>query len=109
MLAKRDQADARQRECARVGVESLATAGTARQKPDERCDCACGDPTADFARASAEVLDAYAGDGVVERTGPAWGLAYSNQLLHGRDLARATNQDATMPDGLAQARIRLDP
>ena len=62
-----------------------------------------GDPTADFARATAEVADAYAPDGVIERTGPALGIAFSDQLLHGWDLARATNQDATMPDGLAQA------
>jgi uncharacterized protein (TIGR03086 family) len=61
------------------------------------------DPSADFARGSAEVMDAYAPDGVVERTGPALGIAFSDQLLHGWDLARATKQDATMPDGLAQA------
>jgi uncharacterized protein (TIGR03086 family) len=62
-----------------------------------------GDPTADFARATAEVMDAYAPDGVVEKTGPALGIAFSDQLLHGWDLARATKQDATMPDGLAAA------
>jgi uncharacterized protein (TIGR03086 family) len=62
-----------------------------------------GDPTADFARATAEVMDAYAPDGVIERTGPALGIAFSDQLLHGWDLAQATDQDATMPDGLAQA------
>ena len=62
-----------------------------------------GDPTADFARATAEVADAYAPDGDIERTGPALGIAFSDQLLHGWDLARATNQDAAMPEGLAQA------
>ena len=61
------------------------------------------DPSADFARATAEVADAYAEDGVVEQTGPALGIAFSDLLLHGWDLARATHQDATMPDGLAQA------
>jgi uncharacterized protein (TIGR03086 family) len=61
------------------------------------------DPSTDFDRASAEVVDAYARDGVVEQMGPALGIAFSDQLLHGWDLARATNQDATMPDGLAQA------
>ena len=61
------------------------------------------DPGADFARATAEVMDAYAQDGVVGRTGPALGIAFSDQLLHGWDLAKATDQDATMPDGLAQA------
>ena len=46
-------------------------------------------------------------DGVIEKTGPALGIAFSDQLLHGWDLARATNQDATMPDGLAQAAYEL--
>ena len=48
-------------------------------------------------------MDAYAQDGVVERTGPALGIAFSDQLLHGWDLARAAEQDTTMPEGLAQA------
>jgi uncharacterized protein (TIGR03086 family) len=61
------------------------------------------DPSADFARATAEVMDAYSQDGVIERTGPALGIAFSDQLPHGWDLARATKQDATLPDGLAQA------
>jgi uncharacterized protein (TIGR03086 family) len=61
------------------------------------------DPTGDFERGSADVLDAYGQDAVVERMGPALGIAFSDQLLHGWDLARATKQDATMPDGLAAA------
>jgi uncharacterized protein (TIGR03086 family) len=61
------------------------------------------DPTADFERATAEVIEAYAQDGVVDKMGPALGIAFSDLLLHGWDLARATKQDATMPDGLAQA------
>ena len=61
------------------------------------------EPTADFDRATAEVLDAYGQEGVVEKMGPALGIAFSDQLLHGWDLARATDQDATMPDDLAQA------
>jgi uncharacterized protein (TIGR03086 family) len=61
------------------------------------------DPSADFARASGDVMDAYSKDGVVERTGPALGIAFSDELLHGWDLARATKQDETMPGGLAEA------
>jgi len=61
------------------------------------------DPSADFARASGDVMDAYSKDGVVERTGPALGIAFSDELLHGWDLARATMQDETMPEGLAEA------
>ena len=42
-------------------------------------------------------------EGVVEKTGPALGIAFADQLLHGWDLAKATGQDATMPAGLAEA------
>jgi uncharacterized protein (TIGR03086 family) len=61
------------------------------------------DPVSDFARATTDVTDAFSQEGAVEKTGPALGIAFSDQLLHGWDLARATNQDATMPEGLAQA------
>jgi uncharacterized protein (TIGR03086 family) len=61
------------------------------------------DPVADFEHAQAETLQAFGADGVIEKTGPSLGIAFSDQLLHGWDLARATGQDATMPDGLAQA------
>lgn len=61
------------------------------------------DPTADFEKGRSNVLAAYGEDGVLEKTGPALGIAFSDQLLHGWDLARATNQDARMPDGLPQA------
>jgi uncharacterized protein (TIGR03086 family) len=61
------------------------------------------DPRADFERARQDVLDAFAEPGVIEKKGPSLGIAFSDQLLHGWDLARATGQDATMPDGLAEA------
>lgn len=61
------------------------------------------DPAADFARSRTEVLRAFTGDGVVESTGPLLGIAFADQLVHGWDLARATGQDASMPDGLAEA------
>lgn len=61
------------------------------------------DPVGDFAEARAEVVQAFAQEGVIDRTGPALGIAFSDQLLHGWDLARATGQDATMPAGLAEA------
>jgi uncharacterized protein (TIGR03086 family) len=61
------------------------------------------DPVADFRDAQRATLQAFGADGVIEKTGPSLGIAFSDQLLHGWDLARATGQDATMPDGLAQA------
>jgi uncharacterized protein (TIGR03086 family) len=61
------------------------------------------DPVADFERGRADALHAFGAEGVIEKTGPAVGIAFSDQLLHGWDLARATGQDATMPAGLAEA------
>jgi uncharacterized protein (TIGR03086 family) len=62
---------------------------------------------ADFARTRAETLRTFGEDGVIEKTGPSLGIAYSDQLLHGWDLATATGQDATMPEGLPQAAYEL--
>jgi len=64
------------------------------------------DPVADFLDARAETLQTFAADGVIERTGPALGIAFADQLLHGWDLAIASGQDAVMPDGLAEAAYR---
>jgi len=60
-------------------------------------------PAADFERARIEALQVFGEDGVLERTGPMLGIAASDQLLHGWDLARATGQDETMPAELAEA------
>ena len=35
------------------------------------------------------------------------GIAFSDQLLHGWDVAKATGQDAAMPDGLAEAAYEM--
>ena len=64
-------------------------------------------PITDFDRARAETLSTFAAPGVIERTGPSLGIAFSDQLLHGWDLAQATAQDATMPAGLAEAAYEL--
>ena len=61
------------------------------------------DPVQDFAKGRTELLDVFGQDGVIDKTGPALGIAFADQLLHGWDLARATDQDATMPEGLAEA------
>ena len=61
------------------------------------------DPTADLERARRDVVQAFSAEGAVEKTGPALGIAFADQLLHGWDVARATGQDATMPEGLAAA------
>ena len=60
------------------------------------------DPVRDFERARAETMETFGEPGVIEKTGPAIGIATADQLLHGWDLAKATGQDATMPDDLAE-------
>ena len=62
-----------------------------------------GDAVADFKQARQNVLETYGQEGVIEKTGPALGIAFADMLLHGWDVAKATGQDATMPDGLPQA------
>jgi len=61
------------------------------------------DVVADFKQAHSETLSVFSEDGVLEKTGPTLGIAFSDELLHGWDLAKATGQDPTMPEGLAQA------
>ncbi len=63
-------------------------------------DVLSDEPATDFDRARAETLATFGEPGVMEKTGPALGIAFSDQLLHGWDLALSTGQDATMPDEL---------
>jgi len=65
------------------------------------------DPVADFQQARAEVLRAFGDPGVREKTGPALGIAFSDLLLHGWDVARATGQESTMPPGLPDAAYQM--
>lgn len=65
------------------------------------------DPVPSFERTRAEMLSAFGEPGVIEKTGPALGIAFADQLLHGWDLAVATGQDPTMPEGLAAAAYEL--
>lgn len=61
------------------------------------------DPVTSFERGRAELIGAFGQRGVIDRTGPALGIAFADQLLHGWDLAKATGQNATMPEGLPAA------
>jgi uncharacterized protein (TIGR03086 family) len=65
------------------------------------------DPVADFKRARAETVRTFEAPGVIEKTGPSLGIAFSDQLLHGWDLATSTGQDAAMPDGLPEAAYQI--
>ena len=65
------------------------------------------DPIKDFDRARAKTVSTFAKPGVIEKTGPSLGIAFADQLLHGWDLAKATAQDATMPEGLPEAAYEM--
>ena len=65
------------------------------------------DPSAEFDRARDETLRTFGAPGVIERTGPSLGIAFSDQLLHGWDLAVSTAQDTAMPEGLPEAAYRM--
>jgi uncharacterized protein (TIGR03086 family) len=58
------------------------------------------DPVVTFERSRSDLIQAFREPGAIEKTGPALGIACADQLVHGWDLARATGQDATMPEGL---------
>ena len=64
-------------------------------------------PVRDFEHAREDILTTYSDPSVIEKTGPALGIAFSDVLLHGWDVARATGQDTTMPPGLAEAAYEM--
>ena len=61
------------------------------------------DPEAAYETVRQEMLTVYRQPGVIEKTGPSLGLAFTDQLIHGSDLAAATGQDPTIPEDLASA------
>jgi uncharacterized protein (TIGR03086 family) len=74
------------------------------------------DPAAQYEEARKKTIAAYAAPGVLEGTlsgaggMPAmqiFGIAFCDQLIHGWDLARATGQDAQMPEDLAGLAMQL--
>ncbi|MBV9664432.1 MAG: TIGR03086 family protein [Actinobacteria bacterium] len=65
------------------------------------------DPVGAFDAARNETKAAFGEPGVIEKTGPSLGIAFSDLLIHGWDLAKASGEDATMPDGLAAAAYEI--
>jgi uncharacterized protein (TIGR03086 family) len=65
------------------------------------------DPVGAFERGRADLLRVFGAPGVIDKTGPALGIAFADQLLHGWDVAKATGQDATMPAGLPAAAYEM--
>ena len=69
-------------------------------------ELATDDPIEAF-RGRAEIIRTFAAPGVIEKTGPSLGIAFADQLIHGWDLAKSTDQDATMPEGLPDAAYEM--
>ena len=65
------------------------------------------DPVKQFEEERAKTLDVFGRQGVIEKTGISLGVATSDILIHGWDVAKATGQDATMPEGLPDAVYEL--
>ena len=86
-------------------------AGSARgddvQLSQDPPDLLSDDPIFDFDRARADTLRTFGEPGVIEKTGPALGIAFSDSLIHGWDLAVSTGQDPTMPQGLPDAAFEM--
>ncbi len=70
-------------------------------------DLVTKDPVADLSQLSAQMLRVFGQPGVLDKTGSLLGIAFSDQLLHGWDLATSTGQDPTMPEGLANAAYQV--
>jgi uncharacterized protein (TIGR03086 family) len=61
------------------------------------------DPARDFEAARDDLVQTYSDPAVMEKRAQGIGVAFSDILIHGWDVAQATGQHTTMPDGLAQA------
>jgi uncharacterized protein (TIGR03086 family) len=85
----------------------VARGDSARPPSSAPPDLVGQDPVAAFERARADVLTAFGAPGVLEKTGPSLGIAFSDMLLHGWDVAKSTGQDTAMPDGLADAAFKM--
>jgi uncharacterized protein (TIGR03086 family) len=70
-------------------------------------DLISDDPGSDFDQAREETLKTFSAPGTIEKTGPSLGIALTDQLLHGWDLAVSTGQDATMPEDLPEVAYEM--
>lgn len=64
-------------------------------------------PVPSFEKGRSDLMAAFGEPGVIDKTGPALGVAFADQLLHGWDLAEGTGQDSTMPEGLPAAAYEM--
>ncbi len=91
-----------------VGVQDLFAAGATGQgpsgpppagKPD---NVISDDPAADYEAGRKRVVESYQQEGALEKGAMLLGIGVVDQVVHGWDLAKATGQDATMPEDIAQ-------
>lgn len=61
------------------------------------------DPAKQYEGARQATLDAFREPGAAEKAAMLMGIATTDQLVHGWDLAKATGQDGRMPEDLAES------
>jgi uncharacterized protein (TIGR03086 family) len=71
--------------------------------PPNPPDLAGKDPAATYDKASKETLKSFKKPGALDKAGFTAQIAFVDQLIHGWDIAKASGQDAKMPDDLAKA------
>lgn len=65
------------------------------------------DPVSAFEESRRSVLEAYKDPKVLEEKAVTLGIAFSDSLIHGWDLAKGTDQDTKMPEDLAEAAFQM--
>jgi uncharacterized protein (TIGR03086 family) len=65
------------------------------------------DPVGAYDATIADAMSVYGAPGGAEKAGFGLSVAFADTLIHGWDLAQATGQDATMPDGLANVAYEI--
>ena len=70
-------------------------------------DLLSDDPLAQYKESRDAALAKFSEPGVVEKMGMQVGLMFVEQLVHGWDLAKATDQDTKMPGDLAEAAFKM--
>jgi uncharacterized protein (TIGR03086 family) len=94
-----------------VAVQDLfeggATGASASPPAGPPPDVISDDPAAQYEEARQRVVAAYKQEGALEKGGQLLGIGFADQLMHGWDLAKATGQDVTMPEDLAQAAMQM--
>jgi len=65
------------------------------------------DPVKAFEESRRSVIEAYKDPKVLEEKAMGLGIAFSDSLIHGWDLAKGTGQETKMPEDLAEAAFQM--